>query len=82
LWYVGKNGEIGEFHHEYMCSMLLHILLQAYFVFYKKASSCNVKYSTKDFRTRQNKNISAHKIYDIGSDDFFIYFTLRHDGFL
>ena len=50
--------------------------------FIKKASSCNVKYSTKDFRTRQNKNISAHKIYDIGSDNFFNYFTMRHGGFL
>jgi len=44
----------------------------AYFVFYKKASSCNVKYSTKDFHTRQNKNISTHKIYVIGSDNFLI----------
>jgi len=45
--------------------------IAAYFVFYKKtSSSCNVKYSTKDFRTRQNKNISTGKIYDNGSDNF------------
>jgi len=46
--------------------------IAAYYVFYKKTSSCNVKYSTKDFHTRQNKNISTHKIYDIGCDNFLI----------